>query len=133
MSLPSCLTIDTTELNMLYFHLASININSQTSVAEVQKGSGVQLKWQISTTSGDTYTSGTIKLQRPGKQEINIALSVSEFKIIMYSPYSTRRWSATHVKNSQEVVLDIKNAEEDDDGDYVLDMHYISSGQPKSS
>ena len=51
----------------------------------------------------------------------------------MYSPYSRRGWSATHVNNSQEVVLNIRNAKEDDDGYYVLEMHYISSGQSISS
>ena len=90
-------------------------------------GENVKLKWQFTVSAGETFLSASIKLVPPGKSEINIAHSQSEFNILTYSKYSLRGWSVTHTSGTFEIVLNIQNAQEADDGVYNLEMHYLSS------
>lgn len=89
--------------------------------------SNVQVKWEITTNNGESYLSGNIKLVPPGKAVVNIAIFKSEFNIVTYPDYSIRRWSVTHIQNTKEIVLNVINAETEDDGEYTLELAYLSS------
>ena len=108
--------------------LASIQVfPTKVLDVDVMLDGSVKLKWQFTVRTGETFATATIKLVQPGKSEINVALFQSEFKILTYPDYSKRGWSVTHATGSFEIVLEIKNAQEADDGVYNLEMHYVSS------
>ena len=95
-------------------------------------GESVKLKWQFTVRAGETFLSAAITLVPPGKSEINIAIFQSEFNILTYRNYSQRGWSVIRATGTFEIVLNIQNAQEADDGVYNLEMHYISSSTPVS-
>ncbi|CAB4033945.1 hemicentin-2 isoform X2 [Paramuricea clavata] len=81
----------------------------------------------FSTNGGESYLSGNIKLAPPGKAVVNIAIFKSEFNIVTYPDYSIRGWSVTHIQNTKEIVLNVIKAETEDDGEYTLELAYLSS------
>ncbi|CAB4032114.1 hemicentin-2 isoform X2 [Paramuricea clavata] len=94
---------------------------------DVNSGSNVQGTWGFSTNPGESYLSGNIKLAPPGKAVVNIALFKSEFNIVTYPKYSGRGWSVTHSQNTKKIVLNVIKANTDDDGEYTLELTYLSS------
>ena len=100
---------------------------SKNSNLDVNLKSNVQVKWEITTNNGESYLSGNIKLAPPGKAVVNIAIFKSEFNIVTYPYYSIRRWSVTHIQNTKEIVLNVINAKTEDDGEYTLELAYLSS------
>ena len=115
-----------------FYFLASITLRSTVSNQDVNKGGRIELKWEITKNAGENYILATIKLVPPGKTEINVAVFLSEFKIQTYPDYSKRGWTVSHASGSLQIVLDIKNAQEVDDGVYTLEMHYTGSNGPVS-
>ena len=118
----------------IFFHLASLQINSPNSNVDILLGQNVQLRWELTTAAGETYVSANIKLKSSGQpsSETDVALFTSEFVIATFDPYTGRGWTATRLTGTKDVNLNIKGAKTEDDGVYTLELQYTTSRGPIS-
>ncbi|XP_046852271.1 neural cell adhesion molecule 2-like isoform X2 [Xenia sp. Carnegie-2017] len=110
------------------FNIADcLTLIGKKSKVDVLEGENVQLVWDLTIASGESFNSGSIVLR---KIEESIDVDVGEFRpdgttFVPFEPYIRRGWSVKHDTNLNTITLSIISTKSADDGNYTLKLSYF--------
>lgn len=105
----------------------SLTLIGKKSKVDVLEGENVQLVWDLTIASGESFNSGSIVVR---KIEESIDVDVGEFRpdgttFFPFEPYRLRGWSVKHDTNLNTITLSIISTVSADDGNYTLKLSYF--------